>query len=260
MKRSSTMDGGARQEAASAERGGMTDYAARGAGIAVAGLAIGAAVWFGAGVDPGDLAFLDTGHRMAGGTAAETAMSATAQARRMGAIHAEAEAFWMRALGPGWTPAEPVFFSGSMPSPCAGRGGVAGHFRCAADRVAGYDLVLAAETEQWLREVADTGQALLVGRIVAGATLEGKAAAGRDAAHRGDCLAGVWSASALGAVEPGLYARALIATRRSMESLEVGGPDAPAVLNDLAQGDPGARDAAFMTGAASGDPEICAAF
>lgn len=239
---------------------GSGRLAARASGIAGAGLLIGAAVWFGAGVDLGGLAFLDTGNRMAGGTAAETAMSATAQSRRMGAIHSAAEGFWKRALGPDWTPAGPVFFSGSMPSPCAGRGGVTGHFHCAADRVTGFDLVLAAETEHRLREFADTGQALMVGRIVAGAARDMAAGAGRDAALQGDCLAGVWARSALGPVDQGLYARALLATRRSTEALDVGGPDSPDVLNDLAKGDPDERDAAFRAGSTSGELEICAAF
>lgn len=239
---------------------GSGRLAARVSGVVAAGLLAGAAAWFGTRVDLGELAFLDTGDRMAGGTAAEAAMSATAQSRRMGAFHLEADAFWKRALGADWTPAEPVYFSGSMPSPCAGRGGVTGHFHCPADRVAGFDLVLAAETESRLREAADAGQALLVGRIVAGAARDMTGARGRDAVLLGDCMAGVWAGSSFGTADAGLYARALSAARQSMRALSGEGPDAPQALNDFEQGDLANRDAAFRAGTASQDLGTCAAF
>ena len=267
MTRSSITDGGARQEARDgrsgmAERvtGGSGRLAVRATGIAGAGLLIGAAVWFGAGLDIGGLAFLDAGERMTGGTAAEAAMSATAQSRRMGAFHADIDAFWARAMGPEWISAQPVFFSGSMPSPCGGRGGVTGHFHCAADRVAGFDLLLAAETESRLREAADAGQALLVGRIVAGAARDMTGVRGRDAVLQGDCMAGVWAGATFGMADEGLYARALAAARRSMQAVAGAGPDAPQALNDFPEGDLANRDAAFRAGAASGDVGTCAAF
>lgn len=239
---------------------GSGRLAARGAGIAGAGLLVGAVLWFGAGIELRDLAFLDTGDRLAGGTREEVAISASANSRRMGAFHAEVDAYWSRALGPEWISAEPVFFSGSMPSPCGGRGGVTGHFHCAADRVAGFDLLLAAETESRLREAADAGQALLVGRIVAGAARDMTGARGSDAVLQGDCMAGIWAGSALGMAEEGLYARALSAARLSLQALAGEGPDAPQALNDFSQGDLANRDAAFRAGTASGDLGICAAF
>ena len=239
---------------------GSGRLAARGLGIGGAGLLIGSVLWFGAGIDWGGLAFLDTGDPLAGGTREEVAMSASAHSRRMGAFHAEVDAYWARALGPEWFSAEPVFFSGSMPSPCGGRGGVIGHFYCAADRVAGFDLLLAAETESRLREAADAGQALLIGRIVAGAARDMIGARGRDAVLQGDCMAGIWAGSAFGMADEGLYARALSAARLSMQALSGQGPDAPRALNDFSQGDLANRDAAFRAGTASGDLAICAAF
>jgi predicted metalloprotease len=126
--------------------------------------------------------------------------------------------------------------------------------------VAGFDLVLAAETESRLREAADAGQALLVGRIVAGAAREITGARGRDVVLRGDCLAGFWAGATFGMADEGLYARALAAARQSMQALADEGPDAPRPLNDFTEGDLADRDAAFRAGAASGDVDACAAF
>jgi len=267
MTRSSITDGGARQEARIG-RVGMAERATRGSGrlaacgvgLAGAGLIMGAALWFGGSLDWGELAFLDAGDPLAGGTREEVAMSASAHSRRIGAFHGEVDAYWARAFGSEWVSAEPVFFSGSMPSPCGGRGGVTGHFHCGADRVAGFDLLLAAETERRLREAADAGQALLVGRIVAGAARDLTGTRGRDVVLQGDCMAGIWAGSEFGIADEGLYARALSAARLSMQALAGQGPDAPQALNDFAHGDLANRDAAFRAGNASGDFGTCAAF
>ncbi len=241
-------------------KSGSWRLAARSAWIAGAAATVALAMWIGRDIDISRFAFLDAGALSTGGTAAEAAMSASAQSRRIGPIHAEAEAFWKRELGNAWTPSETVFFSRSMASPCAGRGGVTGHFRCAADRVAGYDIVLAAETGRRLREAADPGQALMVGRMVAGAARDVALPDGRDPVLGGDCMAGVWAGSALGGVDAGFYARVLTAARRSADALVVRGPDAPIPLNEFARGDPTDRDAAFRAGIMAGSLKTCAAF
>lgn len=240
---------------------GIGRLAVRMSAIAAAGIAVAVTLWLGSGLDLGRFAFLGEGSRLAGDMAAEqVAFSASAQSSRIGTVHADAEAFWTREIRTGRTPSRLVFFSGSMPSPCAGRGGATGHFHCAADRVAGFDLVHAAETEGRLREAADAGQALIVGRIVAGGAIVAAGSRGGDPTLQGDCMTGVWAGSAFGVMDPGLYERAIIATRRSADALMARGPDAPDILNDFALGDPKVRDAAFRAGAASGDPDICAAF
>jgi len=205
-------------------------------------------------------------------------------ARRLTVAYRDTQAVWHEyfaaRLGRLYHRPELVFFSRTMPSPCAGARVVSGPFYCRHNHYAAFDLVFFDALLLRLGPGGGKGLALIVARITA-SHVQSELLILRDAERRratmgpgdrarldlavtlqADCLAGVWARRAesrIGQLPEGAFGRALEAARSTAAELEAHGQGPPASQNPFQIGSLVERDAAFERGYTAGDLADCLA-